>query len=169
MAVILNIIVGILLAAIVYQDFKFRTIHVFLVLGVFVFSCFILWQNQKNLYPMLWPWVFVIAVLVLLWIYITLKNRDISQSITESIGLGDILFFFAVAPLFSLRNYMLFFISGMLIALISFLLFRNLFKSKFIPLAGILSGHIIFLKLISIVLSIDLFYNPILTKAFGNQ
>lgn len=167
MAIILNIILGILLGAIIYQDFKYRAIHVFLVIGIFIFSCLSLWQHQKTLNPLFYIIVFLITVLVLLWIYITLKNRDL-EAIKESIGLGDVLFFFAVAPLFSLRNYMLFFISGMIIALIFFMLFRNLMKTKFIPLAGILSGHLIVLKVLSLSLNCDLFYNPIIIKAFGN-
>lgn len=156
------------MAAIIYQDFKYRAIHIFLVIGVFICSCLLLWQHQKSLIPMFYTSIFLISVLVLLWVYITLKNRNI-DAITKGIGLGDVLFFFAAAPLFSLRNYMLFFISGMIIALIFYILFRNLMKTKLIPLAGILSGHLIVLKIISLSLNFDLFYNPIIIKTFGNQ
>jgi hypothetical protein len=167
MTIILNITLGILLGAIIYQDFKYRAIHVFLVIGVFICSCLLLWQHQKSLTPMFYTSIFLITVLVLLWIYITLKNRNI-DAITKGIGIGDVLFFFAVSPLFSLRNYMLFFISGMIITLIFYILFRNLMKTKLIPLAGILSGHLIVLKILSLSLNFDLFYNPIIIKAFGN-
>ncbi|WP_262510807.1 hypothetical protein [Aequorivita antarctica] len=42
-------------------------------------------------------------------------------------------------------------------------------KTKLIPLAGILSGHLIVLKVLSLSLNLDLFYNPIIINTFGNQ
>ncbi|UCA57676.1 hypothetical protein LDL78_14525 [Aequorivita sp. F7] len=158
-----------MLIAIAYQDFKFRAIHFFLVLGLFICALFILWFYLNSFEEFLYTALFIGVVLFLLWIYIRIKYNHVEKSFVNSIGLGDILFFFAVAPLFSLKNYMLFFISGMVISLIFYILFKNKMKTLLIPLAGILSCYLFLLIIISFVFDLDLFYQPISIIAFGNE
>jgi multisubunit Na+/H+ antiporter MnhE subunit len=55
------------------------------------------------------------------------------------IGLGDILFFFAITPLFKLRTFILFFIIGMISSLLLHLLANKFKKQENVPLAGYLS------------------------------
>lgn len=160
MSIFLNTILGILLGAIIYQDFKYRAIHLLLLIGVFICSCVLLWYHQKSLHSLLYIIAFLVTVIFFLWIYTALKNKDI-LAIKQGIGWGDILFFIAVAPLFSVRGYILFFISGMVMALIFFFLFKNVAKTKLIPLAGILAGHLIVLKFLSFSLNIEIFYNQL--------
>lgn len=76
-------------------------------------------------------------------IYQTIKNKQLENPIDTSIGLGDILFFIAITPLFQIHNYIVFFISGLLISILLFVATKNLRKQPTIPLAGYLSLFLI--------------------------
>ena len=162
MSTILNIILALFLCAIVYQDFKFRTIHFFLVVGVFIIGAALLLLQKISITILFYNFIFLIVVMVLLWLYMAIKNRNMGFSLNNSTGIGDILFFFPVVPLFSLRNYMLFFISGMLVSMTVYFLFQNTMKKKLVPLAGILSAYILILRAVFLALDFDIFYNKIL-------
>lgn len=77
-------------------------------------------------------------------------------------GLGDLLFFVAVVPLFSTYNYILFFITGMLFSIVGFLVIRLTTKTELVPLAGLLGLYIVVLKFISYTTGFDLFFGKIL-------
>ena len=55
------------------------------------------------------------------------------------IGLGDVLFFLAITPLFNLKTYILFFIIGMIFSLVIHISVNAIKKQKTVPLAGYLS------------------------------
>jgi len=157
--IILNIILCIILAALVFQDFKQRAIHVFLIVGVFVVGGFILWFNQNPLIIIFKTSLFVLVILSLLWVYLSIKNKKLINPFNKNIGLGDVLFFFAVTPLFSLNNYIIFFITGMFVTIIFSVIFKKFIISSLIPLAGILSGYLIILKITNLFIPQDIFYN----------
>lgn len=158
---LLNIALCILLAFIVFQDLKYRAIHIYLLLGIFVISGCIMWLDQKSVLTLINISIYISVVIVLLWVYISIKQKRIINPFSENIGLGDVLFFFVVAPLFSFHNYILFFITGMIFTIIASVFFKRKWNSKLIPLAGILSGYIIILKITSIFTPLDIFYSPI--------
>lgn len=157
---ILNIILCCFLLIITFQDFKDRSIHVFGVVAVFLMGLLLLWFEDGELSGFIAPALFILVVFFGLWIYLSIKQRQLINPLKNHIGLGDVLFFFAITPLFSLKNYMLFFITGMLLSLILSGLFTK--KNSMIPLAGILALYLAFLKIGTLFLSVDIFKEPLL-------
>ncbi|MDR2292326.1 MAG: hypothetical protein LBE11_02505 [Prevotellaceae bacterium] len=87
---------------------------------------------------------------VLLYVYI--KNRKIS-SIKHFAGIGDILFFIALTPVFEFRNFIYFLIGSCLAALAWWITIYVIWhKKRTVPLVGI-SGCILSLYLIINVLT----------------
>lgn len=133
------IVVGLLfsLFAVLIQDLKFRRIHVFLPILIFILS--ILVFNRKGdldakIY--LSNAVFFIIILGVLIVYMSLKNKKIINPFANYFGLGDLLFFLAVTPLFLTYNYILFFIISMIFSIVMQLLFKKIMKDNTVPLAG---------------------------------
>lgn len=143
--VILNIVLCLFLVVIIVQDFTRRAIHVLVLLGIFVCSLFILYVSNHQWTDFMFSVLFLLLVLALLWLYVSIKNKKTTNPFKKDIGLGDILFFFAVTPLFGFEEYLLFFVSGMLITI----LYHLIAKIKLIPLAGILGAYLLVLKILS--------------------
>ncbi|WP_205511085.1 hypothetical protein [Longitalea arenae] len=85
--------------------------------------------------------VFVLLQFVLLKLYFSLKNRDVtSKLINGKIGLGDLLFLLAACFFFSPFNFLLFYCSSLLFAISFHWLFNKVFKTNAlaatVPLAG---------------------------------
>jgi len=156
---LLNIVLCLLLASIIYQDFKYRAIHFLLVIGVFAIGTILLWLDQKSVLIFLINSVFVLIIMTLLWLYISIKQHKLTNPFTHNIGIGDVLFFFAITPFFSLHHYMVFFISGMILTLLFSLVFKKLISNKLIPLAGILAGFMIFLKGLALFIPVNFYDN----------
>ncbi|PTX64081.1 type IV leader peptidase family protein [Kordia periserrulae] len=144
MKTILIILLLLLFGIISIQDFKYRAIHAYLLLGIAVVSVLInLLEPLLTLYEMLKSMAFLTCTSVGFMIYQTIKNKQLENPIDTSIGLGDILFFIAITPLFQIHNYIVFFISGLLISILLFVATKNLRKQPTIPLAGYLSLFLI--------------------------
>lgn len=79
---------------------------------------------------------FVTINIVGLLLYYSIKEKKIINPIDSMIGLGDVLFFLSIAPLFNLKSYILFFITGMIFSLVIHLLVNRFKKQKTVPLAG---------------------------------
>ena len=91
---------------------------------------------------------FILINIVGLIIYYSIKSRKIYNPLNVTLGWGDVLFFFAISPIFSLKNFILFFI----LALILTLVFTRLTRDKYIPLAGYFSIYLftlIFFKILT--------------------
>lgn len=132
------ILLGIL-AVCVFQDLKHRGIH------LLVFPIFLSVSLFLN-FKMNWGWkdvwissLFLTIVLIILFIYISLKNKKLVNIFQSHLGFGDVLFLICIIPLFSLRNFILFFIAGMIFSMVMHFLFQKFQKHKTIPLAGYLS------------------------------
>ncbi len=69
----------------------------------------------------------------------SVKNKKIINPFQTYFGMGDFLFYIAVAPLFITYNFILYFILSMLFSIIMFLLLRKKMKEETIPLAGFAS------------------------------
>ena len=153
-----NIALIVSLLAIVIQDFKHRAIHI-VWLGVLLTTSLLLFLLKGI--DLLWlgkTLLFVMAVIFLMWVYICIKQRGVINPFKNHIGEGDLLFFIAVVPLFSLLNYMAFFICGMIFSAVFSLLFLKKMKERMIPLAGLLAVFILMLKGIVFITGDDLFY-----------
>ncbi len=165
MELLLNIVLCIFLLVLVFQDFRYRAIHVLIVMAVFIISCSLLWIEQKTLMSIGKTVLFISVTMISLWGYISIKNGTVINPFRRAIGIGDVLFFLAITPLFSLFNYMIFFITGMLISILFVFFFGKFTKNKLIPLAGILSAYLVLIKVASIFISENLFYTTNLLVA----
>ena len=133
-----------ILIFVVIQDLKHRTIHVVLPILIFVLSVLINNASKDlNFSDTLYNILFVIINIIGLTIYFSLKNRALVNPIDSYIGLGDILFFLALTPLFNLKSFILFFIFGLLFSLLVHVVFTRFIRMKTIPLAGYLALFLI--------------------------
>lgn len=141
-----------------YQDIKYRHIHIGLPILVFVVS---IYMNKDiiALFDGLKSVVFIGINFISIVAYFSIKKSKFQNPFKQHIGIGDLVFLIAVIPLFSFRNYMLFFISGMILSLVLYAVFQNKSEQKTIPLAGYLSLYIIVLMIPNLFLSTNIFYN----------
>ena len=141
--VILNIVLLLSLGVCVFQDLKFRGIHiavfpVILLIGLY-FNHWMSWGWEDLLKSLL----FLTVTISVLFAYLSLKNKQLVLLFKKYLGLGDVLFFIAILPLFSFRNFMLFFITGMIISMLLHMGLKSFQKQETIPLAGYLSIYLI--------------------------
>ncbi|MDR2065849.1 MAG: hypothetical protein LBP85_09125 [Prevotellaceae bacterium] len=99
--------------------------------------------------------IFNLAVLIYMFsgvmLYVYVKNRKIS-AIKHYAGIGDMLFFIALTPIFEFRNFVYLLIGSCLAALVWWLVIYIVWhKKRTVPLVGI-SGCILSLHLIIRVL-----------------
>ena len=133
-------IISILLTAIAYTDFKDRAVPVFLLLALLLTS-FLNTFLQVDITTALWQ-LFTNTALVLLLlgsllIYYRLKQGSFKQVVNQKLGLGDIVFWLAITPLFSLVNFILFFVSSLLaVLLIMIVRIASGRPVTLVPLAG---------------------------------
>lgn len=66
----------------------------------------------------------------------SIKNKQFLNPFQNYFGLGDLLFYVAIAPFFILRNYVIFFIASMIFAVLMQFSFQKVMKEKSVPLAG---------------------------------
>ncbi|OXE95176.1 hypothetical protein B0A63_25375 [Flavobacterium johnsoniae UW101] len=66
----------------------------------------------------------------------SIKNKQFLNPFEHYFGLGDLLFYLAVTPLFILPNFILFFILSMLFALLLQFAFKKYIHENTVPLAG---------------------------------
>ncbi|WP_123955308.1 hypothetical protein [Flavobacterium cheongpyeongense] len=65
-----------------------------------------------------------------------MKTKKFLNPFENYFGLGDLLFYIAITPLFLLKNYILYFILSMLFAILMQLGLKKFIKEETVPLAG---------------------------------
>lgn len=133
------IFTGLLLCLLIvfFQDWKYRAIHVVLPLLIFLSSYFIIrLENKLSNKIMLLNICFFLITLSILIIYMSLKNKHFLNPFQNYFGLGDLLFYICIAPLFNLKNYILYFILSMFFAICLQFTLRKKMKHDTVPLAG---------------------------------
>ncbi|OUL62336.1 hypothetical protein B8T70_10410 [Flavobacterium sp. AJR] len=65
-----------------------------------------------------------------------MKSKKFLNPFQHYFGLGDLLFYTAITPLFLLRNYILFFILSLLFAILMQFGLKKFIKEETVPLAG---------------------------------
>lgn len=136
------IIAGLLLclAVITFQDIKNREIHIVLPILIFVLSFLLSGNNTKeHLLAILQNTAFFLLILGILTLYMSVKNKSFLNPFQNYFGLGDLLFFIAITPLFIIRNYIVYFIASMLFAILLQLILQKKMKHSTVPLAGFAS------------------------------
>lgn len=168
MDTILNISLFVLLGIAFLQDKQSRSIHVgvFIALGVVTAVLFHLRAPQAS-EGVEWNIVlmniaFVVMVILGLILYISIKENRLVNIFKAHFGIGDLVFFIAVTPLFSNRNFILFFITGIVFSGALHWMVQRQRSGETIPLAGYLSIYLIALKIIDLSAHEALFYTDII-------
>jgi len=125
------------LALVFIQDWKFRKIHVVLPLVIFIVSFLLIPVKKQELAEIaIYNSVFFLITLGFLTLYMSLKSKQFLNPFLHYFGLGDLLFYIAVSPLFLLKNYVLFFILSLVFAIIMQFGLKKIIKENTVPLAG---------------------------------
>lgn len=140
---LLFLFLSINLIIIFFQDMKHRLIHVGLIVSLFVIIGFYWFFNSADLKLLLYNFMFISLNLLCLKLYTLVTKKEKTDDLIYGLGLGDILFFIAIIPLFGLYNYILFIISGLIISVITHLIISQFYQNKLIPLAGYLAVYLI--------------------------
>ena len=135
------------LGVIFWQDNKMRQIHI--VLPVVVFLCaFVFIKNFPSNYTIvLSNLIFLFTTFVALITYMSIKNKKYINPFKNYFGLGDLLFYIAISPLFLLKNYIVFFVCSMIFAIVIQYLFKKYISQDSVPLAGLSAVLLIFIIL----------------------
>lgn len=123
------------------QDFKFRAVYwwlfplLFLVLGLLTYDRTGPDQVTANLFANIG---FVFLQIVLLSIYFSVKDRRLVNIFAHHFGVGDLLFLLSVTVYFSLFNYIIFYVTSLVMVIVFTLILNQLVKktNPKIPLAG---------------------------------
>jgi len=142
---------------VVFQDLKYRAIHVVLPMLLFIVAIIRFFILGHPIFELLFTVFFLGLVMLGLFAYTAVKSKKISNPINSSIGLGDIIFFIAIIPLFFSTTYIYFFSTGMLFSIICHMLFTKN-KAAHVPLAGYLSIYLILLTVVNFFIDKELFY-----------
>jgi hypothetical protein len=136
----LKIALAILLLCLVVvfiQDWKYRKIHLVLPIVIFIVSFFLIPIKKYNLTEIvIFNIGFFLITLGILTIYMSLKSEKFLNPFQNYFGLGDLLFYVAVTPLFLLKKYILFFILSLLFAIALQFGLKSFIKEETVPLAG---------------------------------
>lgn len=140
----LKAIIILCLVIMLIQDIKYRHIHFILPLLVFcTATATLIIDYQGSLFLILYNCLFFILVFCILTIYLSGKENRLVNPLENHFGLGDLLFYIAISPLFLLKNYILFFIGSMIFSILAYAVLR--LKPDTIPLAGYASLLLIIL------------------------
>lgn len=134
---IIKILLLIALGFITYQDVKDRQIYWFLL--PFVGLCaglihFVSTLKELFLTSVIVNLIFVSILLLVVLLYTKFKLKT---SFKNALGLGDVLFYFAIAFSFSTISFIVIFISALIFSLVLHLTLKS--KHKTVPLAGYMS------------------------------
>ncbi len=131
------------------QDFRSRTIHWIPLLLVFVFLLILGFYEQDL--PDLAASIgfnlgFVLLQIVVLKLWLRVSRGAGTRLIDGMLGLGDILFLCAITPAFEAFYFLTFFVLSLGLILLFYLLLKllRIAHNPHIPLAGFLSGFLVF-------------------------
>ncbi|TYR36350.1 hypothetical protein FXV77_10605 [Sphingobacterium phlebotomi] len=123
------------------EDFKWRMVHIwwYLVLSVGLGGLSIALKGTMDTLSMvIWNVGFILLLLLILTVYLSLKERKLVFLFDRYLGWGDVFFFVCVALYLDLATYITFLIISLIAALIiAPVIFKWQGKDKHIPLAGI--------------------------------
>lgn len=167
MSLLLELFLIFPLIIIIIQDFKTRTIVWWTIFVFLIASVLIHYKHYKgfSLNEILINLIFFFFQIGGLWIYFSLKMNKIANLTKSYLGIGDILFFIPLSFLFSAVNLVIYFIFSLVLTLIISYFYRYKVKSIFtIPLAGVLSITLMFIRIFNYFNIYDVYDNMILIK-----
>jgi hypothetical protein len=144
MQTILLVILILLLGVVVFQDFKSRAISWFLIpllfIGFIVYG--LLHINALELLTYFGINFMLVAVnLLCVTLFISIKEKRMTNILKNYLGLGDVLFFLVLTVVFSPFNFIFFYIGSIFITALVYggLILVRKEKQLLIPLAGVMS------------------------------
>ena len=147
--VVLNILLIVCLLTITYQDFKERKVFWFLFPSLMLlFGCFYGIQISSKvvfLYQILANTLMVTVILIILFLYTSLITKK--RFLNHSLGLGDVLFFYAMGVGFPTLTFIVLFAFAVLFSLLVFTITKRSSVYKTVPLAGLMGLFIAFVIL----------------------
>ena len=144
----------IVLLLVLYQDLKYRHIHILAPILILVLSSVIFYKNNSmGLQMIVYNNSFLLITLVVLMLYMNSKNKSFINPFKTYFGIGDLVFFMAITPLFLLFNYILYFVLAMIFSIILQLTLVKFMKHKSVPLAGFAALFLIIVIVNDIFLS----------------
>ncbi len=159
-------IIILFLIIVLYQDLRYRAIS-WPVFPLLAFTGFVdhtlLSTFMEVMYTSLINLGFLLLILSLSFLYFKFRHVKFKEFSKKYIGTGDLLFFVFLSVIFTSPNFILFFISGLIIILILSIIigfFNPEFINKGIPLAGFQAFLVLFTILANNILKIDLLHNP---------
>lgn len=159
MLITLRLLLIVVLIIVLYQDVMKRTIHVGLPITMLLIAVAInVISNHLNFSDILYNSGFILINILGLTLYFSFKNKAPINPIDTFIGLGDIAFFVAITPLFTLKPFILFFIMGLLFSLIVHGVLLVFKKLKTIPLAGYLALFLMISIVVEKAFKINMFF-----------
>lgn len=134
---VVYVILLFLLVVVFVQDWKFRKIHVVLPIVIFGVSFFLTPVKKFDLLKIvLFNTAFFLITLSILTVYMSLKSKKFLNPFQHYFGIGDLLLYTAITPLFTLKNYIFFFILSLMFSIILQFGLKKIIKEETIPLAG---------------------------------
>lgn len=129
------------LAGMVYQDFRFRGIYWWLfplLLMLFVLEVWLRYSFAHLAATAGSNIIFLIVQMFLLTGYVSLRRRKLTNIFKGYFGLGDLFFLLCIAFYFSCLNYIAFYLLSLMIVIVLTLIFgrRSTAEKEKIPLAG---------------------------------
>lgn len=140
----LSIILVLLLVVIAYQDLRHQRIQWILIAGAaginFMMGIYRLPMSQVLLYTLM-NCLFIIFNIGLLAAYLSIRFKaDLRSMFSTYLGIGDVLFWISLAPMFSTINFIYFHLFSLLASLIVFIFLKTFIvplKKSTVPLAGL--------------------------------
>lgn len=149
------IVTSIICSAIIcYQDFKSRAVFWFMfpflaiALGIIHYL-----KVEASFFYRSLPINFILVSIIILLLFLYSKLIAKKKFMNHSIGLGDVLFFIALAIGFPTMTFIVLFSYSLFFSLLTYLIFKKRMKLKTVPLAGLMSLFLIG------VLALDIIYN----------
>jgi len=134
---VIKVILILVLGFILYQDVKERQVYWFLFPIIALCAGFLFFFKTLSvvfLASIMLNLIFVSILLLVIFFYTKLKLKT---NFKQVFGLGDVLFFFAIAGSFSSISFMVIFTSALIFSLAIHLLLKSNVQS--VPLAGYMS------------------------------
>ena len=142
---LLDIALLFIAALVFWQDWQERAVSVWLFVLLFVLAGIRYALAGLGYLPLLFNGLFIFIQLGVLTGYCLLRFR--SARLLRYFGLGDVLFWLALALLFSPFNFIAFFVGSLLASLVLYFIIRRIFQNEpmqTVPLAGFQSLLLIF-------------------------
>ena len=145
-----------ILLLICIQDFKEREISWWTIPVLLICSFFLESRSLNELFTdTIVNLIFIIINLLVITVYYSIKQGHFVNIINKQLGLGDVLFFVVCCFIFSIPNFILYFLLSMVSSIFLGVLIQKIFKSAYVPLAGIMASILVLLSLSAKLFSIN--------------